>query len=89
MLGLLSEEVKLEITREQWFIIVKNVFAGYESKVELTADEKYAIPYVMECIELLFVSYFESINDVHCAEDAYKIFEFVKTQENRIWRSIR
>lgn len=89
LLGLLSEEVKLEITREQWFIIVKNVFAGYESKVELTADEKYAIPYVMECIELLFVSYFESINDVHCAEDAYKIFEFVKTQENRIWRSIR
>lgn len=89
LLGLLSEEVKLEITREQWFIIVKNVFAGYESKVELTADEKYAIPYVMECIELLFVSYFENINDVHCAEDAYKIFEFVKTQENRIWRSIR
>ena len=89
LLGLLSEEVKLEITREQWFVIVKNVFAGYESKVELTEDEKYAVPYVMECIELLFVAYFESINDVHCAEDASKIYDFVKMQENKIWRSIR
>lgn len=89
LLGLLSEEVKLEITREQWFVIVKNVFAGYESKVDLTEDEKYAVPYVMECIELLFVAYFESINDVHCAEDACKIYEFVKMQENKIWRSIR
>lgn len=42
----------------------------------------------MECIELLFVSYFESVNDIRCAEDAYKIFALVKEQENRIWRNL-
>ena len=43
---------------------------------------------MMECIELLFVSYFQSINDVRCAEDAYKIFQFIAKQENKIWKNI-
>jgi len=88
LLGLLSEEEKLEITGELWFEFVKNVFAGYERKLTLNEVEKRAVPYVMECIELLFVAYFESINDVCCAEDAYRIFTLVKKQENRIWRNI-
>lgn len=88
LLGLLSEEVKLEITEEIWFEFVKSVFAGYRKKLDLTEAERKAVPYVMECIELLFVSYFESINDVRCAEDACRIFEFIKQQENRIWRNI-
>ena len=89
LLGLLSEEEKLEITEELWFEFIKNVFAGYERKLKLSEVEKRAVPYVMECIELLFVAYFESIKDVCCAEDAYRIFTFVKRQENRIWRSIQ
>lgn len=88
LLGLLSEKEKLEITEELWFDLVKNVFAGYGRKLKLTEAEKKAVPYVMECIELLFVSYFESVNDICCAEDACKIFAFVKKQENRIWRSL-
>lgn len=88
LLGLLSEEEKLEITDELWFEFVRKVFVGYERKLKLTEVEKRAVPCVMECIELLFVSYFENINDVRCAEDAYRIFAFVKEQENRIWRSI-
>jgi len=88
LLGLLSEEVKLEITDEVWFEFVKKVFVSYGQKLELTEIEKKAVPLVMECIELLFVSYFENINDVRCAEDAFRIFNFVKKQENRIWRSI-
>lgn len=82
LLGLLSEKEKFEITDELWFEFVKKVFAAYERKLKLTEEEKNAVPYVMECIELLFVSYFESINDICCAEDAYKIFAFVKKQEN-------
>lgn len=89
LLGLLSEEEKLEITDELWFELVKKVFAGYGRKIRLTEAEKNAVPYVMECIELLFVSYFESIKDICCAEDAYRIFLFIKKHENRIWRNIR
>lgn len=89
LLGLLSEEAKMGITEELWFEFVKNVFIGYQTKQELSEAEKKAIPYVMECIELLFVAYYESINDVCCAQNAYQLFEFVKKQENRIWRSIQ
>lgn len=83
---MLSEKEKLEITDEQWFDLVKKTFAGYGRKLKLTEAEKNAVPYVMECIELLFIS--ESVNDIRCAEDAYKIFALVKKQENRIWRNL-
>lgn len=88
LLGLLSEKEKFEITNEIWFNFVKNVFKGYNNKIKLSESEKQVVPYVMECIELLFVSYFEEQNDVICAKSAYNIFEFVKTQENRILKSI-
>ena len=42
------------------------------------------MPCVMECIELLFTSWFEGMNDSGCAEDAYRIFEFIKAREDRI-----
>lgn len=87
--GLLSEKGKLELTDELWFAFVKNAFAGYEKKQKLTETEKRIVPCVMECIELLFVAYYESVKDVCRARDASKIFAFVKKQENRIWRSIR
>lgn len=77
LLGLLSEREKFELTDDIWFMFVKNVFAGYESKIKLTDAEKKAVVYVMECIELLFVSYFESVNDTVCAESAFKIFGFI------------
>lgn len=88
LLGLLSEEEKLELTKEQWFGFVTGVFAGYEQKVTLSDAEKAAIPYVMECIELLFVAYFAGIRDTFCAEDAMKIFEFIRGQEDNIRRNI-
>lgn len=84
----MSEEEKFGLTDELWLTFVKELFAGYEQKLQLTELEKKAVPYVMECIELLFVSYFQSINDVRCAEDAYKIFQFITKQENKIWRNI-
>lgn len=42
----------------------------------------------MECIELLFVSYFKSIDDVCRAKNAYKIFEYIREMENKILKSI-
>ena len=88
MLGLLSEKEKFELTEELWFEFLKNTFHSYESKLKLTETEKKAVPCVMECIELLFVSYFASVKDVACAKSALGIFEFVKEQEERIRKSI-
>lgn len=55
MLGLLSEEAKLDITSEEWFSILRDVFHGYNQKILLLEEEIKAVPYVMKSIELLFV----------------------------------
>ena len=89
LLGLLAEKEKFGITEEQWFEFVKYVFTGYESKLEISEIEKKSVPCVMECIEMLFISYFNRIDDRTCAEYAFEIFKFVKNQEHRIWKSIK
>lgn len=89
MTGLLSEEEKLEITSEEWFVIFKNVFAGYEQKIKLSEEEKQAVPYVMESIELLFAAWFSEQDDVKCAEDAMKLFDFIDRNEEKILQAIK
>lgn len=84
LLGLLSEEEKLSVTKTQWFNFLADVFKGYEKRISLLPAEKAAVPLVMECIELLFVAYFAGINDKVSAEDALKLFEFIKEHEARI-----
>lgn len=97
--GLLSKEEGYGLTQEQWFVFVEQVFAGYssavpagqgetfgeeESALQLSDAEKEAAPYVMECIELLCAAYFEKIHDTACAEDACRIYGFIKAREKRI-----
>lgn len=88
MLGLLSEEELLDISEEQWFDILKHFFAGYEQENELFPEEKQAVPYVMEAIELLFVAWFIEQNDLKCAEDAIKIRQFVEKNAEKILKVI-
>ncbi|WP_310601590.1 CD3324 family protein [Anaerosporobacter sp.] len=88
LLGLLSEKEKFEITENQWFEILKNVFEGYEKKIKLSEEEKKVVPYVMECIELLFAAYFLNQKDTRLADSAIQIFNFVKAQEEQIWHCI-
>lgn len=84
MLGLLSEEEVLDFSEEQWFDTLTHFFAGYEQEHKLLPEEKQAVPYVMEAIELLFVTWFMEQNDIKCAEDAMKIYKFVEKNEERI-----
>ena len=88
MLGLLSEEELLDVTEEQWFNILKYFFEGYEQECKLQLEEKLAVPYVMESIELLFVAWFIEQNDIECAEDAMKIYQFVEKNIERILKVI-
>ena len=88
MLGLLSEEEVLDISEEQWFSILTHFFAGYEQERELLIEEKRAVPYVMEAIELLFVAWFMEQKDVKCAEDAMQIYQFVEKNEEVILKAI-
>lgn len=87
--GLQGREVK-QIYDTAWQVGEEYVLKVYRKreKLEVSEAEKETVPSVMECIELLFVAYFESIKDVQCAEDAYKIFEFVRQREERIRKSV-
>ena len=42
----------------------------------------------MECIEILFVAYFISINDTKHANDAYNVFRFIQNCESDIKNAI-
>lgn len=88
MLGLLSEEESFNITEEQWFDILKHFFEGYEMECKLQVEEKQSVPCVMESIELLFVACFLEQNDIKCAEDAMKIYQFVEKHKERILKTI-
>lgn len=85
LLGLLSRQEELEITEEKWLEYLRDVFQGYERVLTLSQTEKRAVPYVMECIELLFTAYFEGVGDSLGAEDACQIYTFIKKRENIIW----
>lgn len=84
MVGLLSEEQKMDMGYEEWFAILKNVFAGYQKIIPLTDAEKLAVPYVMMSIELLFIAWFLQQNDLQCVENAMKIFAFVEQNRERV-----
>lgn len=88
MLGLLSEEEALDISEEQWFSILTHFFIGYEQEQEILIEEKQAVPYVMEAIELLFVAWFMEQKDVKCAEDAMRIYCFVNKNKDGIWEKV-
>lgn len=88
MLGLLSEEEMLDITEERWLEILRCFFASYEHECELLEEEKLAVPYVMESIELLFAAWFMEQKDTKCAEDAMQIYQFVKNHREKIFKII-
>lgn len=89
LLGLLSEEEGLRITESTWLCFLRDLFAGYESVLTLSEAEKKAVPYVMECIELLFVAWFDNEKNDSCAENAYKIYKFVRQREDELsWESV-
>lgn len=86
--GLLAEETEDAFTKIEWIENSKSVIAGYESIIHLSAKEKEAIPCVMECIEILFVAFFISMNDTKHANDAYHVFRFIQNCESDIKNEI-
>ena len=88
-IGLLSEEEYMDITKEEWFELLGNVFMGYRRKLALSLEEIQAVPYVMESIELLFAAWFFGEKDLKCAKDAIELYKFVQCNEQKIVHSIK
>lgn len=88
MLGLLSEEEAIEISYDEWFVVLGQVFSAYSQIIELSEREIVAVPFVMESIELLFGAWFIGQNDIVCARDAIKLYEFVCENREKIVKNI-
>lgn len=86
--GLLAEETDDSFTKSEWLEIVKTVISGYESRIPLCAEEKNAMPCVMESIEILFTAYFATLDNIKLAKDAGKVFRFLKNNEKEIKNTI-
>ena len=76
--GLLAEETEEAFTKKEWTENVRAAIEGYESITRLSAEEKAAIPWVMECIEILFAAYFLGMEDFKHAKEAWEVFLFVQ-----------
>lgn len=60
--AILSESFGIEVRRNQWLEVYKNIMAGYDDVMQLTKEEKLALPYVIFSIQLICIAYF-SEND--------------------------
>lgn len=76
--GLLAEEAQDPFTRKEWTESARAAIEGYESLTRLSAEEKAAIPCVMECIEILFAAYFIGMAHFRHAEDAWAVYLFIQ-----------
>ena len=89
VLSVLSEKEKFQIENEKWFDFVKNVFSAYNKILPLTSEEKESAVYVMECIELLFLAFFDGEEDSALAKSTYDVFKFINSNERRITKAIK
>lgn len=83
-LGLLIDNINDEIKTTKWIEILHNIVEGYNSILPLTHDEKKSIPIIMAEIEILFVAYFENINDKSRADGAAEMAVWVWENKERI-----
>lgn len=66
-----------------WRSFSKAFLAGYENTEELSAAEKECIPYMMECIEILFVAFFTREKQPELADSAAKLYRVIS--KYRLW----
>jgi Ser/Thr protein kinase RdoA (MazF antagonist) len=82
LLGQLLEQKDLLAIRDKWFAFIHQFLSGYESITLLEREEKEALPFMMQCIELLFIAYWEQQTNQNAALESVRIFRFLKEWNN-------
>ena len=77
--GLLAHETGADVALP-WPRIVQATVDAYDRENPLSAEEKAAMPLVMQAIELLFAAYYLSIQDRVCAEDAVRVLYRIRDE---------
>ncbi|MDR7855446.1 helix-turn-helix domain-containing protein [Tissierella sp.] len=75
--GILSEADEIEDGFDKWDEILKGIIAGYDKVCKLTIGEKFAIPYIIYSIQMIFIAWF-------LTEETYKNIA-MRNREMLIW----
>ena len=86
LLGLLAKEKNPTARKKDWLELQDCTFSGYDNKISMNLAECRTIPYVMECIELLFAAYFSRISNWDSARGAAEVFRFIRSIERELVR---
>ena len=75
--GLLVKRFHDPSMLKTWKTIYQNLLDGYNEVSQLTADEIESLPFLMIAIELLFVTYFNSLGNDSERDDAIKLAKWL------------
>ena len=84
LLGQLLGEKDLMAIKDKWLTFVSQFLSGYESIIMLEENEKEALPLMMQCIELLFVVFWQKQENQESTEETIKIFKFIERVGKRM-----
>lgn len=76
--GQLSGQKDLMAIKDKWIEFISQFLIGYESVIVLENNEKKALPLMIQCIELLFIAFWQQQKNQEASADAVRIFRFVE-----------
>lgn len=83
--GILVEQRDVENAYDKFPVILNAILHGYDSVNPLTAEEKQAVYYVICSIQMICVSYFESVNEYKdLARTNREILRYIAEQKDQI-----
>lgn len=83
--GILSEQRNIENAYDKFPVIFEAIMHGYDSVNPLTTEEKQAVYYVICSIQMICVSYFESVSEYkELAKINREMLAYIITQKDRI-----
>ena len=63
--------------KDKWLIFISQFLGGYETIIVLEEEEKNALPLMMQCIELLFVVFWQQQENQEAAQETVEIYKFI------------
>lgn len=64
--------------KHKWIRFISRFLSGYESMIILENNEKKALPLMIQCIELLFIAFWQQQENQEAAAKTLRIFKFVE-----------
>lgn len=77
LLGQLLGQKDLLAIKDNWLIFISQFLSGYETIIVLEKEEKNALPLMMQCIELLFIVFWQQQENQEAAKETVEIYKFI------------